>query len=369
MKVAVLGGGHGAHATAADLALAGHAVRLWRRTGAELEALRAAGGLTLIAEGRRGKAVLDRVTADLAEAIAGADVIVIPLPATSHEDVARRLAPLLTGKELMLLTPGTLGAFVMAREIARAGGRLPQAIAETGTLPYLTRKTGPTEITAPVRAANLPVGVFPAAHAVAALGPIRELFPTARPCVDVLDAALTNAGPVIHPPLVLVNAGAIDQGRFDIHAAGTTPSARRLIEVVDAERTVARRGWGYPPPHYELATYYEDARAAEGLYGAGARAKLTASGLWSEPVDLGHRYVTEDVALGLPLLESAARTVGVDSPATSGLLRVFGALLGKPLAGRGRDLDHLGLGELLRREVQALLHEGWTSPYWRRIIR
>ena len=56
--------------------------------------------VTLIAEGRRGKAVLDRVTADLAEAIAGADVIVIPLPATSHEDVARRLAPVLTDKEL-----------------------------------------------------------------------------------------------------------------------------------------------------------------------------------------------------------------------------------------------------------------------------
>ena len=90
--------------------------------------------------------------------------------------------------------------------------------------------------------------MFPAAHAVAALGPIRELFPTVRPCVDVLDAALTNAGPVIHPPLVLVNAGAIDQGRFDIHAAGTTSSARRLIEVVDAERTAARRGWGYPRP-------------------------------------------------------------------------------------------------------------------------
>lgn len=369
MKVAVLGGGHGAHATAADLALAGHAVRLWRRTGAELEALRAAGGLALVGEGRRSKAVLDRVTADLAEAVAGADVIVIPLPATSHEDVARRLAPLLTGRELLLLTPGTLGAFVMAREIARAGGRLPQAIAETGTLPYLTRKTGPAEITVAVRAANLPTGVFPAAQAVAALGPIRELFPAVRACADVLDAALTNAGPVIHPPLVLVNAGAIDHGRFDIHAAGTTASARRLIDAVDAERVAARSGWGYPPPHYELATLYEEARAAEGLYGAGARAKLTASGLWSEPIDLGHRYVTEDVALGLTLFESAARTVGVDAPVTSGLLRVFGALLDKPLAGRGRDLDHLGLGELLRREVQALLYDGWTSPDWRRVIR
>jgi opine dehydrogenase len=369
MKVAVLGGGHGAYATAADLALAGHAVRLWRRAGAELEALRAAGGLTLVAEGRHGKAGLDRVTADLAEAVAGADIIVVPLPATSHEDLARRLAPQLTGQELLLLTPGTLGTFVMAREIARAGGRLPQAIAETGTLPYLARKTGPTEVTAAVRAANLPTGVFPATQAVAALGPIRELFPAVRARADVLDAALTNAGPVIHPPLVLVNAGAIDQGRFDIHAAGTTASARRLIDAVDAERLAARRGWGYPPPHYELATYYEEARAAEGLYGTGARAKLTASGLWAEPIDLDHRYVTEDVALGLTLYESAARTVGVDTPATSGLLRVFGALLGQPLAGRGRDLDHLGLGELLRREILALLQDGWTSPYWSRVIR
>ena len=78
---------------------------------------------------------------------------------------------------------------------------------------------------------------------------------------------------VIHPPLVLVNAGSIDGGRFDIHAAGTTASARRLIDAVDAERLAARRGLGYPAPHYELATYYDEARAAEGLYGAGARAE------------------------------------------------------------------------------------------------
>ena len=34
MRVTVLGGGHGAYAMAADLGLAGHDVRLWRRTGA-----------------------------------------------------------------------------------------------------------------------------------------------------------------------------------------------------------------------------------------------------------------------------------------------------------------------------------------------
>ena len=71
---------------------------------------------------------------------------------------------------------------------------------------------------------NLPLGVFPASRAERTLARLAELFPALRPCGDALDAALTNAGPVIHPPLVLLNAGPIDGGRFDIHAAGTTPS-------------------------------------------------------------------------------------------------------------------------------------------------
>jgi opine dehydrogenase len=367
VNVAVLGGSHGAYTTAADLTLAGHRVRLWRRNREDLAPV--AAGITLTADGRQGVAKLDRATADLREALDGADVVIVPLPATTHEDIGRRLAGIVTAQQVVLLTPGTLGSFVVAREIGRAGGALPLALAETGTLPYLTRKTGPAAVAAPVRAANLPVGVFPASRSKDALARIAELFPATRPCVDAVDVALTNAGPVIHPPLVLVNAGAIDAGRFDIHAAGTTPSARKLIDAVDGERVVARNGWGYPPPHYELATYYDESRAADGLYGAGAKQKLVASGLWSEEVTFEHRYVTEDVALGLPFFESAARTVSTASPTISGLLGVFGALLGTPLAGRGRDLDHLGFGESTLREVRELFHAGWTSPLWRRLMR
>ena len=368
MNVSVLGGSNGGYATAADLALAGHRVRLWRRSERGLAPVKSAGTITLTAEGRQGVARLDRATATLGEALEGAEVVVIPLPATSHDDLAKHLAGHLTGREIVLLTPGTLGTFVLARGLARAGATLPLAFAETGTLPYLTRKTGPAAVAAPVRAANLPVGVFPASRSKTALARIAELFPATRPCVDALDAALTNAGTVIHPPLVLVNAASIDAGPFDIHAAGTSASARKLIDAVDAERLAARRGLGYSAPHYELATYYDEARAAEGLYGAGAKAKLIASGLWSETLTYEHRYVSEDVALGLTLFESAGRTAGVATPAISGLLGVFGALLGRDLTG-GRALDHLGLGDLTRREVRALFHEGWESHAWSRVIR
>ena len=368
MNVTVLGGSNGGYATAADLALAGHRVRLWRRSEKDLAPVRDGGAITLVAEGRQGAARLDRAIADLGEALEGPEVVVVPLPATSHDDLAKHLAGRLTGREVVLLTPGTLGTFMLARDLAQAGATLPLAFAKTGTLPYLARKTGPATVAAPVRAANLPVGVFPASRSTVALERVAALFPASRPCADVLDAALTNAGVVIHPPLVLVNAASIDAGRFDIHAAGTTASARRLIDAVDGERVASRRGLGYPAPHYELATYYEEARAAEGLYGAGARQKVVASGLWSEVVTYEHRYVTEDVALGLTLFESAGRTAGVATPAVSGLLGVFGALLGRDLTG-GRALDHLGFGDLTRREVRALFHEGWESHAWSRVIR
>jgi opine dehydrogenase len=144
---------------------------------------------------------------------------------------------------------------------------------------------------------------------------------------------------------------------------------RKLIDVVDAERLAARRGWGYPAPHYDVATFYDEARAADGLYGRGAKDKLLASGLWSETVSLEHRYVMEDVVLGLSLLESAARTAVASTLATSGLLSVFSALLGQELSGRGRALEHLGLGDLSLREIKSILHDGWASPLWARVIR
>ena len=369
MNVAILGGGNGAFATAADLALAGHGVRLWSRSAPALGPLAADPTIALTAEGRGGKARLARATTDLADAVAGAEVVIAPLPATSHDDLAKRLAPHVDPGQIILLTPGTLGAYAMARALARAGAMLPYALAETGTLPYLARKTGPAAVSAPVRAANLPLGVFPASRAERTLARLAELFPAVRPCGDALDAALTNAGPVIHPPLVLLNAGPIDGGRFDIHAAGTTPSVRRLVDAVDAERVAMRQGWGYPAPHYELATYYDEARAAEGLYGAGARARVVASGLWSEILTFEHRYVTEDVVLGLTLLESAGRAAGIETPAISGLLLIFGALLGRELSGRGRALEHLGLGDFNRREIRAFLREGWDSPMWAKVLR
>ena len=89
MNIAILGGGNGAFATAADLALAGHAVRLWSRSPETLAPLTGDSTIALAAEGRQGKARLSLVTTDLAAALAGTEVVIAPLPATTERAMIR----------------------------------------------------------------------------------------------------------------------------------------------------------------------------------------------------------------------------------------------------------------------------------------
>ncbi|HEY3633443.1 MAG TPA: 3-hydroxyacyl-CoA dehydrogenase family protein [Caldimonas sp.] len=91
MKTAVLGGGHGAYAAAADLAAAGHEVVLWRRDAAALDALRADPRIVRKDSAVRSVAIAG-ASADLGAAIAGAELIVVPLLATAQGDVARACA-------------------------------------------------------------------------------------------------------------------------------------------------------------------------------------------------------------------------------------------------------------------------------------
>ncbi|MBX9596670.1 MAG: NAD(P)-binding domain-containing protein, partial [Roseomonas sp.] len=175
MKIAVLGGGNGGFAAAADFTEAGHEVRLWR-TSAE-EAARQAPSITLKDSRGQRSTTPALITADLAEAIAGAALILAPAPATTHAALAPRLAPLLEDGQVVFLTPGTLGTVILARALHahRPGARV--AFAETGTLPWLARKHGPDLVAITVRAKRLPVGVFPLAMADHALVVIGAAFP------------------------------------------------------------------------------------------------------------------------------------------------------------------------------------------------
>jgi opine dehydrogenase len=199
--------------------------------------------------------------------------------------------------------------------------------------------------------------VFPARRTAEAIEVLRRAYPLVHPIEDALSAALMNAGPVIHPPLILMNAGPLEHfERWDIHNEGTQPAIRRVTDALDAERIGVREALGYAPYHYPLRDHYTTDRW---MYGD-AHDRLTESGDWREHIDLRtHRYMREDVAYGLAFLVSVARWCGVAAPVASGLLAIASAALGEDLyADSPRTLEALGLAGLRRDAMSRLLREG-----------
>jgi opine dehydrogenase len=358
MRIAVLGGGNGSYAAAADLAEQGHEVRLWRRDAAAFAPVLESGtiGLKDTQGTRRVRVAL--ATTDLGAALHGAQLVLAPAPATAQADLAAAMAPHLQRGQVVFCPPGTFGSYAMAA-IVHGAGAADVTFAETGTLPYLARKHGADEVAITIRAKRLPVGVFPARRTQAALDVIRGAYPVVHPVEDALSAALMNAGPVIHPPLILMNAGPLEHfERWDIHNEGTQPSIRRVTDALDAERIAVREALGFAPNHYPLRDHYTSDRW---MYGD-AHDRLTESGDWREHIDLRtHRYMREDVAYGLAFLVSVARWAGVAAPVADGLLAIASAALGEDLyAGSPRTLEALGIARLDRDGLRRLLQDGFA---------
>jgi opine dehydrogenase len=339
-------------------------VRLWRRDAGQVVAHRAAGSRILVKDiNGRHDVKLEFVTTDIAEAIRDAELILCPAPAFAQDDIAKQLAPHLRDGQVVFLPPATFGSMIFANAAHDARNHAEVSFAETGTLPWLTRKHGPFEVAITIRAKRLPVGVFPLRNAEHALAVISCVFSgVVEPCGDALSGALMNAGPIIHPPLIAMNAGPIEHfERWDIHKEGTQPAIRRVTDALDAERIKIREALGYGTPHFPLAHHY----AKEGeiwMYGRGSHDRLTDSGDWRERLVLTqHRYMREDLRLGLSFLVSVADLAGVAAPLARSFLAIGAAICAEDFMATGRTLASLGLGGLHRAELQTLLREGFSA--------
>ena len=162
MRIAVLGGGNGSFAAAGDFALAGHEVRLWRRDSAAVDGAQR-GRRHDPGEGFSRAARGEAVARDQRHRRSGARRRADPLPgardrAARHRPRVRAASQRRTGR---VPAARHVRLVLFAKAAHDAGNRADVAFAETGTLPWLTRKHGPFEVAITVRAKRLPTGVFP----------------------------------------------------------------------------------------------------------------------------------------------------------------------------------------------------------------
>jgi len=359
MEIAVIGGGHGCYASAVSLTEQGHNVRLWRRNATAFGHVIDSKIITLTDSRGKRDVTISAVTDSLPLAMEDAELVVLPLPCYTHDTLAPKLAPHWKEGQIGYLPPGSFGGYIYAKAAIEAGNKANISFGETGTLPYLARKHGEDNVRISVYATRLPTGIYPSKNTSLAFSLIKKAYPAAEKITDLLDGALMNAGPIIHPPLIIMNAGPLENfDAWDIHNEGTQPSIRSVTDALDQERISLREALGYSAPHFPLKNHYDDT-LEEWMYGNSSHEKLTDSGDWREHIDLHtHRYMIEDIAQGLVFYCSLGRWINHPMPIAEGLIAIASGITGTNLYESGRSLENLGLADLTRNDLDELLAKG-----------
>jgi len=352
MRVAVIGAGAGGAAAVAELTLAGHETALWNRSPQTLAPFVERGGVEYEGVLGEGFAKPVLISADLAEAVRGAEVALVCLPTISHVPVARLLAAAGAHALPVVLNPGHTGGALEFNEAYRlaSGGPVPP-VAEFHTLSYIARKYQPARITVSGKAKFLRLGVLPGGEAAAAAA--RALYPVSERVADVLNSSLANLNMVLHAPGAILGAAWVEatRGGFTFYVQGMTPGVTRVLKALDAERLAVARTFGHELPHLgaEMQKYGTvEASVADttdlvaAISGGKANQKIKA------PDSLQHRYYLEDFGHGLVPFLAMAAAAGVAVPVAISLLELGIALTGIDYRALGRTARSMGIEGLDR---------------------
>ena len=321
-KIAVLGGGNGAHSLAADMAIKGHLVNMFEMPCYKQNMQRVFETFNIEVTGvLKGVAKLNLVTDDINKAIENVDYIFIVTPAFAHEAYAQLLKDKLAPEQIVVVFPGAFASLQMVKIWGTNG--LP-VLAETNNLPYGARIVAPGKVHILNRNV-VNIAFFPSSAGNDLIGQLREdILPFHRVYEDVLACGLSLINPAMHSGPCVLNISNIEKPDIDffIYEHGFTPSAAKLNLALDNERKKVAAVIGYKNlrPMEDFADL-PDNYTWQNLYMAihGNISHTVVRG----PNDIFNRYLTEDVPYGLVPWAEIGKLAGVDMPLTNSIIHIY----------------------------------------------
>ncbi len=346
--VAILGGGNGGYAAAADLTLKGFNVLLFSRWPEEFNPLREQGGIYLIDSAGEQFVPIYRVCHGIEEALQEAEVILVTVPAIAHDYYARACVPHLKNGQIIVLNPGSTGGSLAFKKILKeekTGLDLP--VCETNTLTYICRLVGPAKIRITSRT-KVHFASLPGKKTKECFQIFQRLFPDTTARKNVLETSLTNINAVLHPPGMILNAGWIEhtKGDFSYYCEGSTPSVARVMEEVDKERMALCRKLDCPTDRF-LDYFYRAGSTSERAYRSGslyqALQESEPNRFIRAPENLSYRFLTEDVPFGIVPMASLGERLGVPTPTINALIDLASLICERNFRQTGWSVEKMGI--------------------------
>src|SRR4030066_1342741 len=371
--IAVCGGGNGGHAVAANLSLAGFKVNFFELPQflESFERVLRTKEIRIEGVSIDGIAKLNLATTDIQQAIKDAEVIFVITPAFGHKAMADVCAPFVQDGQIIVLMPGSGGSLEFINIFKQKKVKREITFAESCTLPYGARLKGSGHVSVLINTVILPTGIFPSNRTAEVISKLKQFYPMIIPAKDVLEAAINNPNPIVHPVATLLSATRIEhsKGEFYLYAEGMTPSVARTFESLNEERLSICKAMGYKLYHwndldfknYNLGETEEECRyrilntsmdAAFGKDGIYAGIKMKG------PEHLKDRFVTEDVPYGMVLLSTLGDLLGVPTPTHDAVIQLASVINRTDYWKTGRGMKQLGLSNLDKKGLKKFLLEG-----------
>ena len=361
--VAIVGAGIGGVYLAAELGLLGCKLRLHDRDDSKLAEIRARGGID-VEGGRAGFAAIEHVTTDPQQAVDGADIVVFCTGGVYQEGAVRDLAPHLRDGQIILLIQGnTGGSLVVRRALEHAGCTARVDIAEMDNYPYSCWRLGPARIRPIVTKRWLQIAAFPGDRIAPVFAKLSPLFPEAVAAPSIVSTGFMNANAMLHVANCVGNAGRIDNGEaYKFYAEGVTPAVGRLYQAINAERVALAAAYGASVP--TLEDWFERVYGVRGADLSETCRLLTSNSdgpyqATGTPNSWTHKYIAEDVPVGLIPMRALAAAAGVPTPAIDGVIHIARAMAGNDFAADARTLDRMGLAGMSLSRIRETLEQGF----------
>jgi opine dehydrogenase len=352
-SIVVVGAGNGGHAMAAHMTLKGFPVRFYElpRFADNIQAAKEQGGIRLTGVVGEGFAKLERITTEIAEAIRGASHIFVVTQALGHEEVARLCAPHLEENQTVILFPGSGGTLQFAKTLRDAGIGHKIYLAETVTLPYACRMQGPAHVNVHQGSAVREViASLPAKDTAAVIEVTNSAYPSLTAATHVLEVALYNPNILLHPIGVIFNLGRIEysKGEFWMYKEGFTPSVKKLLHALEAEKMSLLRALGLEPVPFEAFYAYRYEKDWADF------ATVASKG----PFSAKTRYITEDIPIGMVLWASLGEMLEIPTPTARALIHISSVIHDTDYWEGGRTMERLGLAGMTVEALKSYLMQG-----------
>ena len=350
MKVAIIGAGNGGQTFAGYLSKVGFETSLYDIDVEKMETLKTLGGVQM--EGRiNGFGKIGCITTDIAEAVKGAEIIMVTTVANAHRAVANSIAPYLEEDQIVILNPGrTCGALVFKQTLKNAGCTKRIYLGEAQTLVYACRVIENGHVNVIGIKDEVLLSGLPAADTDYILSKLNPIYPCFMKADNVLNTSLENIGAMFHPCVLLFNAATIERNDVFWFYRDMTEQVAEFIEKFDAERLAVGKAYGI-----DLLSVKEWIKFAyKDTVGETLCERMRNNPAYHDiksPSTIFTRQLTEDIPTGvLPIME-LGKAAGVATPLLESMVNICEALLNMDLHTNGRSLKNLGLEGKSKQEI------------------